>query len=91
MDRGYAYLMAVMDSHTRAVLSWKLSNSFDTMEGLKALKKAIVTAGSAPAIFNNDEECQFASKDWIGAVEAQGIMVSMDRCGRWMDHVFIEY
>jgi putative transposase len=90
MDRGHAYLVAVMDWHTRAVLSWKLSNTLDTMFCLEALKEAVATAGTVPEIFNTDQGCQFTSNDWIGAVEGLGIKVSMDGRGRWMDNVFIE-
>ena len=90
MDRGHAYLVAVMDWHTRAVLSWKLSNTLDTAFCLEALKEAVVTAGCVPEIFNTDQGCQFTSNDWISAVEDLGIQVSMDGRGRWMDNVFIE-
>jgi putative transposase len=90
MERGHAYLVAVMDWQTRAVLSWKLSNTLDTRFCLEALKEAVATAGRAPEIFNTDQGCQFTSADWIGAVEELGARVSMDGRGRWMDNVFIE-
>jgi putative transposase len=90
MERGHAYLVAVMDWHTRAVLSWKLSNTLDTAFCLEALEGAVATAGCVPEIFNTDQGCQFTSNDWISAVEGLGIQVSMDGRGRWMDNVFIE-
>lgn len=90
MERGHAYLVAIMDWNTRAVLSWKLSNTLDTAFCLEALKEAVATAGTVPGILNTDQGCQFTSNDWVGAVEALGIRVSMDGRGRWMDNVFIE-
>jgi putative transposase len=90
MERGHAYLVAVMDWHTRAVLSWKLSNTLDTSFCLAALQEARAVAGCAPGIFNTDQGCQFTSAEWIAAVESQGSRVSMDGRGRWMDNVFIE-
>ena len=30
MNRGFMYLVAVMDWHSRKVLSWRLSNTLDT-------------------------------------------------------------
>ena len=30
LRRGFAYLVAIMDWHTRAVLSWRISNTLDT-------------------------------------------------------------
>lgn len=90
MERGHAYLVAVMDWHTRAVLSWKLSNTLDTSFCLEALKEAVATAGTVPEIFNTDQGCQFTSSDWIRAIEGVGAKVSMDGRGRWLDNVFIE-
>jgi len=79
-----------MDWHTRAVLSWKLSNTLDMAFCPEALKEAVATAGCVPEIFNTDQGCQFTSNDWTRAVEGLGIKVSMDGRGRWMDNVFIE-
>ena len=90
MERGHAYLVAIMDWHTRAVLSWKLSNTLDTSFCLDALKEAVATAGTVPEILNTDQGCQFTSHEWINAVEGMGAKVSMDGRGRWLDNVFIE-
>ena len=90
MARGFAYLVAVMDWKTRAVLSWKLSNTLDGTFCVEALREALETAGRAPEIFNTDQGCQFTSQAWIATVQASGAKVSMDGKGRWMDNVFIE-
>ncbi|MCP4743595.1 MAG: DDE-type integrase/transposase/recombinase, partial [Actinomycetales bacterium] len=90
LSRGFAYLVAVMDWHTRAVLSWRISNTLDTSFCLEALHEARRVAGCAPEIFNTDQGCQFTSEAWIEAVESMGTKVSMDGRGRWIDNVFIE-
>ncbi len=90
LHRGFAYLVAIMDWHTRAVLSWRISNTLDTSFCLEALEEALEVAGCAPDIFNTDQGCQFTSDAWIEAVEAAGAQVSMDGKGRWMDNIFIE-
>ena len=90
MERGFAYLVAVMDWHTRAVLAWRISNTLDTAFCVDALNDAVKVAGCVPEIFNTDQGCQFTSSEWIAAVEGQGIRVSMDGRGRWLDNVFIE-
>lgn len=90
MQRGHAYLVAIMDWNTRAVLSWKLSNTLDTSFCIEALKEAVAIADTVPEILNTDQGCQFTSHDWIGAVESLGVKVSMDGRGRWLDNVFIE-
>ena len=90
MARGFAYLVAVMDWATRAVLSWKLSNTLDGRFCLEALREALGVAGKAPEIFNTDQGSQFTARSWVEEVEGAGARVSMDGKGRWMDNVFIE-
>jgi putative transposase len=61
-EGGFAYLVAVMDWHTRAVLSWKLSNTLDTAFCLEAFEEAVRTTGTAPKLFNTDQGCLFTSR-----------------------------
>ena len=90
MPQGHAYLCAVMDWHSRKVLGWAVSNTMDTGLCLGALEEALAEAGGAPEIFNTDQGCQFTSSEWIERLEAEGVQISMDGRGRWMDNVFIE-
>ncbi len=88
--KGFVYLTAIIDWKTRAVLSWKLSNTMDVSFCLEALSEAVETAGRAPGILNTDQGSQFTGEEWITAVEDLGAKVSMDGKGRWMDNVLIE-
>ena len=90
MGRGFAYLVAIMDWHSRAVLAWRISNTADTRFCLEALAEAVNVAGRGPRVFNTDQGCQFTSREWTGALENLGARISMDGKGRWMDNVFIE-
>ena len=90
MERGHAYLVAIMDWHTRAVLSWRLSNTFDTRFCLEVFDEAVRVAGRTPNIFNTDQGCQFTSRAWRERLTSHGIKISMDGKGRWIDNVFIE-
>jgi len=47
------YLVAIMEWHTRRVLSWRLSNTMDTTFCVDALDEAIERFG-CPEIFNSD-------------------------------------
>ena len=51
MARGHAYLVAIMDWHSRAVLSWELSNTMDSAFCVRALKRAIQSTGRTPSLF----------------------------------------
>ena len=89
MRRGFLYLVAVMDWHTRAVLSWRLSNSMDSAFCVEVLTEALSRYGK-PQIFNTDQGSQFTSEEFTDTLRGAGIRISMDGKGRWMDNVFIE-
>lgn len=89
LARGFAYLVAIMDWHTRHVLSWRVSTTQDTSFCLEALTEAMERYGT-PEIFNTDQGSQFTSEDWTAVLKASGITISMDGKGQWMDNVFIE-
>ena len=90
MKRGFAYLCAIMDWETRAVLSWKVSTTLDSGFCVEALEEAVRRTGAIPKIFNTDQGSQFTGAAWIGALQALGVRISMDGKGRWIDNVFIE-
>jgi putative transposase len=89
MARGFCYLVAVMDWASRRVLAWRLSNTLNPSFCTEALEEAINNFG-VPGIFNTDQGSQFTSEAFTGILSAQGIRISMDGKGRWMDNVFIE-
>ena len=89
MARGFVYLVAVIDWHSRKVLSWRLSNTLDASFCVDALEEAIDTYGK-PEIFNTDQGSQFTGIDFIGVLKRENIHISMDGKRRWMDNVFIE-
>ena len=89
MSRGFVYLVAVMDWHSRKVLSWRVSNTMDVSFCVEALEEAIAKYGR-PEIFNTDQGSQFTSEAFTGVLKREGIRISMDGKRSWMDNVFIE-
>ena len=89
IGRGFLYLVAVMDWASRAVLSWRLSNTMDASFCVAALEEALARFGK-PEIFNTDQGSQFTGGDFTGVLTKAGVRISMDGRGRWMDNVFIE-
>ena len=81
MQKGFVYLVAIMDWNSRYVLSWELSNTLDTDFCLKALSKAIFNYGS-PDIMNTDQGAQFRSEAWIHVLNEYVIKISMYGQGR---------
>jgi putative transposase len=89
MERGFGYLVAIMDWHSRKILSWRFSNVMDTDFCIEALEEAIKRYGR-PEIFNTDQGSQFTAKDFTDVLKDNDIKISMDGKGRWIDNVFIE-
>jgi putative transposase len=88
MAKGFVYLVAVMDWHSRYILSWRLSNSLDADFCVDALNESLSV--NKPEIFNTDQGSQFTSEDFVGVLLREGIRVSMDGRGRCMDNIFVE-
>jgi putative transposase len=86
---GFLYLVAILDWQSRYVLSWSLSTSLDGAFCLWALQEAL-RAGRRPEIFNTDQGVQFTAEAFTGALEAEGITISMDGRGRCYDNIFVE-
>ncbi|GAA4490979.1 hypothetical protein GCM10023158_03930 [Gluconacetobacter tumulicola] len=89
MRKGFLYLVAVMDWHTRKVLSWRLSNTMDAELCVEALRDALVRYGT-PEIFNTDQVSQFTMPRFTEVLERRQVRISMDGRDRWLDNVFIE-
>jgi putative transposase len=89
MAKGFMYLVAIMDWHSRRVLAWRVSNTLDTDFCIEALEEALQRF-AAPEIFNTDQGSQFTSEAFTDVLKAHGIAISMDGKGRWVDNVFVE-
>lgn len=89
MRRGFMYLVAIMDWHSRRVLSYRLSNTLDADFCVEALREALLRYG-APAIFNSDQGAQFTSQAFTAVLLEHGVRISMDGRGRYLDNIFIE-
>lgn len=90
MERGYMYIVAILDWYSRRVLAWELSNTLDAGFCLRALRRAVAVAGGPPEVMNTDQGCQFTGGEWLGLLREHGIRISMDGKGRWRDNVVVE-
>jgi putative transposase len=89
MARGFVYVVAIMDWHSRKVLAWRVSNTMDADFCVEALEEAMRRYGT-PEIFNTDQGAQFTSEAFTEVLKTAGIRISMDGKGRWVDNVFVE-
>lgn len=89
MKKGFMYLFAVMDIHTRYVMGWGVSNSM-TAEWCTDIVNDAIEAHGRPEIINSDQGSQFTSDVYTSLLKAWGIQISMDGKGRAVDNIFIE-
>ena len=89
MRRGFMYLCAVIDLHTRFVLNWSVSNTMSAYWCSDVVKEAIEKYGK-PEIFNTDQGSQFTSNEFTSLLLENDIKISMDGKGRAVDNIFIE-
>jgi putative transposase len=89
LRRGWTYLVAVLDWSTRAVLSWRLSNTCDRFFCIEAVEEALRVYGT-PEIFNTDQGATFTSPDFIKVLLDANVRISMDGVGRALDNIITE-
>lgn len=92
MKKGFMYLVAVIDWHSRFVLSWKVSNTM-TIEFCKSCVQEAIDQYGSPEIFNSDQGCQFTSEKFIDIWKEnnlENVKISMDGRGRATDNAIIE-
>ena len=88
LKQGFIYLVAIIDWHSRYVLSWEIPTTLDKEFCISALEKALTL--SRPEIFNSDQGSQFTSTEFTGVLEKLKIAISMDGRGRALDNIFVE-
>ncbi|MFN9622272.1 MAG: IS3 family transposase, partial [Cyanobacteriota bacterium] len=89
LQKGFLYLVAIVDLFSRNVLSWKLSNSLDTEFCLQVLDMAL-EGGRMPEIFHSDQGCQFTSSDFVARLQTKGIKISWSGKKRCYDNILVE-
>lgn len=91
MRKGFMYLCAIIDVHTRYVVNWGISNTM-TAEWCRQLVEEAIEIHGQPEIINSDQGSQFTSYEYISLLTERDcpIAVSMDGKGRAIDNIFIE-
>jgi len=89
MFRGFMYMAAIIDVHSRKILNWSVSNSM-TSEWCVELLNDTISKYGAPEIHNSDQGTQYTSSEYIEALKKHNIQISMDGKGRALDNVYIE-
>ena len=89
LEKGFVYLAAIIDWHSKKILSWKLSNTMDISLVKTVLNEALAFYPK-PEIFNTDPGSQYTSKVHVEILKKHNIKISMDGKGRATDNICIE-
>lgn len=91
MRKGFMYLCAIIDLHTRYVVNWGISNTMTSLWCRQIVEEAIEMHGQ-PEIINSDQGSQFTADEYISLLTNRDnpIAISMDGKGRAIDNIFIE-
>jgi putative transposase len=89
LARGFAFLVAIIDWFSRAVLAWRISNTMAVDFCVEALEDAFGHHGP-PDIFNTDQGAQFAALEFTEVLRLREVRISMDGKGRCRDNIFVE-
>lgn len=86
---GFMYLATIIDWHSKAILSYKISNTMDTALACDVLKDAL-SKYPKPKIFNSDQGSQYTSYEHTNILKENDIQISMNGKARSIHNIAIE-
>ena len=86
---GFVYMAAIIDWRSKAILSYKISNSMDSSLVTSILQEAL-DKYPAPLIFNSDQGSQYTGAEHIKILKQYDVQISMNGKGRSIDNIVIE-
>ncbi len=82
LPTSFCYLAAIIDDYSRYCVGWSLSKWIDTRLTLESLTMALQTRRPCEGlIHHSDQGVQYASADYVAALEAVGAQISMASVG----------
>lgn len=88
LQKGWMYLVAVLDWYSRYVISWELDQTLEMPFVVSAVENALSIA--VPVIWNSDQGSHFTSLQYLQLLQNAHVRISMDSKGRALDNIFTE-
>jgi putative transposase len=89
--KGFVFLAALLDRHSRKVIGWAISKRIDAELCLAALKSALDTRPPPPGcIHHSDRGVQYACHEYVAMLEGANMKISMSRTGNPYDNAHME-
>lgn len=86
---GWLYLAGVLDTYSRRIIGWSMSERLTEPLVCDALKMALVQRG-APDLHHSDQGSQYTARAYLALLEKAHIQVSMSGVGRCYDNAMKE-
>ena len=92
LETEFVYLAVVLDAYSRRVIGWELDRHLEDDLAIAALKMALRRRKPRPGevTHHSDQGVQYASNDYTGLLQQQGIRISMSRRGNPYDNATCE-
>ena len=91
LEEEFVYLAVILDAYSRRVIGWHLGEGLDNSLTLAALRMALEQRTVRPGlVHHSDRGVQYASGEYTGLLEENGIAVSMSRKGNPWDNAACE-
>jgi putative transposase len=89
--REFIYLAVILDAFSRRCIGWALERHLQADLAVAALRQAIAEREVKPGlVHHSDRGVQYASVEYTGLLEDQGIRISMSRRGNAYDNAKAE-
>lgn len=90
MEKGFMYMVAIIDVYSRYIVNWSVSNNMDKEWVCSCMEEAFRIHGR-PEIVNTDQGSQFTSEKFTSLIlKDERTKLSMDGRGRATDNAYIE-
>jgi putative transposase len=86
--QGFVFLAVIMDVFTRSIRGWNLSSMLDKSLTLEALLQAL--QDRVPEIHHSDQGIQYAALEYVNALQARQVQISMSAQGEPRENGYAE-
>jgi putative transposase len=87
----FVYLAVILDAYSRKVIGWELDDTLEARLAVGALQRALAERGAPLGlVHHSDRGVQYCCRDYVGLLEAHGILISMSRRGNPYDNARAE-
>jgi transposase InsO family protein len=87
----FVFLAVVLDAYSRRVIGWALDRTLEDELTLSALRMALSRRAAGPGlVHHSDRGSQYASGDYTGQLQENGVQISMSRKGNPWDNAACE-